>query len=348
MASNDSYFIEILNNANVNLHRYGNLVIYILGMVGDLLSAFVFFQRSWRKNVCVFYFLIGLFLNSLYLHSTILGTALITGFNINAQNSSVILCKLYYYTVYLSATLFPTVLILASIDRLLISSQNVDTRLYSSKRLAYFSVSLSTFFWVVFNFHVLIKTNLQQLGPSSFGCYYDLSILYIEFISYSLVIFNCLFCFLMIILSIFAFKNVRGIRVIPRQRQTQIRSMTKKDFQLLRCLFVQDIVYISLSFVPSIYSVYSTATMNQRRTPLEQAINDFIENFLYFIFYTFHCVSCFIFLTVSKAFRRELKRKIYKMCGKDLISIREEDNGPTNVRSNNVELNFVSTIVLPA
>jgi len=186
------------------------------------------------------------------------------------------------------------------------------------------------------------------LGPSSIGCYYDLSILYIDFVSYSLVIFNCLFCFLMIILSIFAFKNVRGIRVIPRQRQTQIRSMTKKDFQLLRCLFAQDIVYICLSFFPSIYCVYSTATMNQLRTPLEQAINEFIENFLNFIFYIFHCVSFFIFLTVSKAFRREMKRAIYKMCGKDLIPIREEDNGQTNVRSNNVELNVVSTIVLPA
>ena len=43
---------------------------------------------------------------------------------------------------------------------------------------------------------------------------------------------------LMIILCIFAFKNVRRIRAIPREKRHQIRSMTKKDFQLLRCLFV--------------------------------------------------------------------------------------------------------------
>ena len=53
----------------------------------------------------------------------------------------------------------------------------------------------------------------------------------------------------MIILSIFAFKNVRHIRAIPRQQRHQIRSMTKKDFQLLRCLFVQDIVYIIFSII---------------------------------------------------------------------------------------------------
>ena len=74
----------------------------------------------------------------------------------------------FIYVSFLFSTLLPTILILASIDRLLISSQNVDTRLYSSKRLAYFSISISTFFWIVFNFHILIKVNIQELYPSVF------------------------------------------------------------------------------------------------------------------------------------------------------------------------------------
>jgi hypothetical protein len=57
----------------------------------------------------------------------------------------------------------------------IISSQNVDTRLYSSRRLAYFMISISVFFWIVFNFHILVKVNIQQFSPSDFVCYYNLS-----------------------------------------------------------------------------------------------------------------------------------------------------------------------------
>ncbi|CAF4264335.1 unnamed protein product, partial [Adineta steineri] len=70
------------------------------------------------------------------------GSIFTLGYNIAAQNNNVALCKIYIYVAYICATCSPTVLILASIDRLLISSQNVDTRLYSSKRLAYFMISI--------------------------------------------------------------------------------------------------------------------------------------------------------------------------------------------------------------
>jgi hypothetical protein len=146
----------------------------------------------------------------------------------------------------------------------------------------------------------------------------------------------------MIILSIFAFKNVRGIRVIPRQRQTQIRSMTKKDFQLLRCLFVHDIVYIICNFFLNLYYVYAAARVRQVQTTLEEAIGDFFGDFLTFLQQIAYCVSFFIFIIVSKAFRNELKRMMYKMVGKNLNHVREEEN---NKRAN-VELNVVHSVVL--
>ncbi|CAF4890213.1 unnamed protein product [Rotaria sp. Silwood1] len=317
MSSLDNYYSEILNNIIVYLYRYGNLTIYIIGNIGNLLSIFIFCKKSWRKNVCVFYFLIFLLLSSAYLNSTILGTAFINGFQIYAQNSSVILCKLLHYTAVLFSTLLPTILILASIDRLLISSQNVDTRLYSSKRLAYFSISLSTFFWIIFNF---------------------------QFVTYSLMIFNCFFCLFMIILSIFAYKNVRHIRCIPRNRQYQIRTMTKKDFQLLRCLFIQDIVYIFVSLIPALYSVYTTSTKDQIRTPLEESIVYFLQSLFTFIYFTFYGSSFFIFFIVSKAFRHGLKRFIFKIIGKELMTLREEDNRQEN--NENLNIPVVSKIIL--
>jgi hypothetical protein len=223
---------------------------------------------------------------------------------------------------------------------LLISSQNVDTRLYSSKRLAYFSVSLGTLFWFVFYFHILVKVNLQEFSPSSVYCFYDYSIAYSDFVSYSSFITISFFSLTMIILLILAFKNVRRIRAVPRQQQrNQIRSMTRKDFQLLRCLYVHDIVYIICSLFLNMYYVYGTATTDQVRTPLGEAIYLFIFNLLSFLHHIPYCASFLIFLGASKSFRCEMKRMMHKIVCKEVELNREKDDANLNV--------VVSTIVVP-
>jgi hypothetical protein len=250
---------------------------------------------------------------------------------------------LYFYVSFVFATLSPTILILASIDRLLISSQNVDTRLYSSKRLAYFSISISIVFWIIFNTHTLIKVNIQEKDPFHFVCYYDFS-KYHDFVTYSSSIIHVVFFLLMIILCMFAFKNVRRIRSISREKQHQIRSMTKKDFQLLRCLFVQDIIFIIFGMLIILYYIYYVITKSQIETARDKALIHFLNKFFASLYAIPFSTNFFVFVIVSKAFRHELKRTIYKIIGKELIPIREKDN----VGRDNVELNVVSAIVLPA
>ena len=331
MSSSDSYYITILNNTFIYINRYIVPVVCILALTGNLLSALLFAKKSWRKNVCVFYFNICLIINSCYIISSMLGGILMIGFKMNMFNTSVFLCKAYYYVAFLFSTLLPTVLILASIDRLLISSQNVDTRLYSSKRLAYFSISINVFFWIVFYSHLLIKVNIQQPSSSTPLCYFALSPTYLAFVSYFTLIINTLSCLAMVILSILSFKNVRSIRAVPRQQRQQIRTMTKKDFQLLRCLFAHDVVYTIFSIGFMINMVYDTAVINKIQTPLEQAIKDFFENLTNFFHHIPFCASFFIFIGLSKAFRHELKRMIYKIVGKDLIVLRDEEKRQENV-----------------
>jgi hypothetical protein len=122
--------------------------------------------------------------------------------------------------------------------------------------------------------------------------------------------------------------------------------MKKKDFQLLRCLFVQGIVYIPFAMLIDGDYVYEAATRDQTQTPLEQAINNFLNDFFTFLYNIQCCTSFYIFIAISKAFRHDLKRMAYKICGKDLMPIREEEEN----RQNNVELNVivVSNVVLPS
>ena len=238
---------------------------------------------------------------------------------------------LLYFVLFLP--LYPIILILASIDRLLISSQNVDTRLYSSKRLAYFSISIGVAVWFLFSLHILIKVDIRQIYPFVYTCYYELSKSYLDFFLYSSVFVCVSVPAVMIVLSILSFKNVRRIRAVPRPKRKEIRSMTKKDFQLLRCLYVLNIVYIVCTFIISFSIVRSTTVRYQNRTPLDQAIDSFLNDLGAFINFMPYCTSFFIFVGISKAFRYELKRWAYRLCGKDPATIRasgEENNLPNS------------------
>jgi len=166
---------------------------------------------------------------------------------------------------------------------------------------------LQGIFWFLFFFHILVKVNLQGFSPFSF-CFFDYSKIYSDFVNYSSFLICSLLSFAMIILSIFAFKNVQRIRSIPRQQRRQIRSMNKKDFQLLRCLFVHNIVYIICNLFFNLYNVYSTFMTKQIQTLFQLSIYLFLFNILNFIHHISYCTSFFIFIIISKAFRNEFKR----------------------------------------
>ena len=325
MSSSDSYIVAILTSIPIYVYRFVIPVLFVLGNLGNLFTVFIFSKKTWRKNVCVFYFLICLLTDFIFINSTIFGSILILGFNINIQNSNVILCKLFYYISYACSVYLPLILILASIDRLLVSSQNVDTRLYSSKRLAYLSIGISASVCIIYSLHILIQVNIQQLYPTIFICYYDLSPFYSVFLAYTTLIQSILIPLIMIILSILSFKNVRRIQSIPRQQRQNIRSMNKKDFQLLRCLYVHNIIYILCSIVLAVGVIFSTVTQRQLQTSVGQEVSNFLNSFGSFLHHIPYCVSFFIFVYFSKAFRMELKKIMFKICGQNLIAATEDD-----------------------
>lgn len=334
--------IDILDDFIIYLYRYIAPVLYLTGILGNSLSAVIFFQKSWKRKVCVFYFINCLLVNFAYINTTLLGSIFTFGFSTGKENKSAALCKVFYYLSYLLSVLLPNILILASIDRLLISSPSVGTRLYSSKRLAYFSITVSTLFWLLFYMHVLIKIDIRQIDESDFVCYYDTSGFYFEFISYSTLIIAVGLGLTLIILSVLAYKNVHRIRSIPRQQRNELRSMHKKDFQLLICLYIHDIVYIIFNVFIAVYYVYIAATKSQIRTVDHQKIDNFISGFGSFIHHIPYCASFFIFFIASKSFRQDIRRMVYKICWKEVEIIRISGTRPQNHRQVGVELNIVT------
>ncbi|CAF0862984.1 unnamed protein product [Adineta steineri] len=62
-------------------------------------------------------------------------------------------------------------LILASIDRVLVTSSNTRTRQRSTRRLAYICIGSGTLFWTLFHCHTLILTDIQEIAPGYSICY---------------------------------------------------------------------------------------------------------------------------------------------------------------------------------
>lgn len=121
--------------------------------------------------------------------------------------------------------------------------------------------------------------------------------------------------------------------------------MTKKDFRLLRCLFVQDVLYITFSTWLIALYIYQAITKDRIRTTLGQALLNFLQKLATFLFQIPYFSNFFVFMIISKAFRCEFKRLVYKIMGKDLVSIQEK-NRKDNTGKDNVAFNVISTIIL--
>jgi len=273
------------------IYKYTLPIMFILSNCGNFISMTIFFRKSWRKNVCVLYLKSYLLVNTFY--------------NISDFNS--ILCKIYQYTLYLSISLSINTLFMASIDRLLISSQKIDIRMYSSKRLAYFLLSISTPFWIIYYLHFLIKSDVEEVFDDYFSCTFGNSEPYLSFVYYSIAGTNFIACSLMIILCILSFKNVKQIRVFPSHQHQGMRSMTKKDFQLLRCLYALDVIHTVFTLLTTTYDAYALLTESQRQTSWDRSKNRFFAQLFTILNMIPHVSSFWIFVSISKAFRSEIK-----------------------------------------
>ena len=336
--------VELINKIIIVLYQYICTSLYISGNVGNLFCLIIFCQKPWRKNVCVFYFLVLLLLDTIYLNSSVVGYFLTYGFNFNLIRVNGVVCKLFNYVSIFLSILSPTILICASIDRLLISSKNIDTRLYSSRRLAYFSISISSIIWSIFFLHVLIKFDIQQLTPFYSICLFNLMEFYAIFMLHSMLLINIVVFVVMIILSVLSFKNVHRIRSIPRRQRQIGRTMHKKDFQLLRCLFAKDIIYIFCNIFLCFYVIFNTITSSRVRTLWEQQLNALLFHVSSLIHHISSCASFFTYVLISRAFRQDFQRLVWKMVGKDIPAIRDDEPNEQVIGRVTQEMVIVHTI----
>ncbi|CAF3713833.1 unnamed protein product [Rotaria sordida] len=126
LSYNESLII-LLDNISTQFNRYVSILIFLFGVVGNILNILVLSQRALRSNSCAWIFLASSIAN---LISILFGltTRIISGWTTDPIDNIGWACKLRAFVVFSTRTIASWLIVLATVDRWLSSSTNVHRR----------------------------------------------------------------------------------------------------------------------------------------------------------------------------------------------------------------------------
>ena len=317
--SSQSNLITSLQLSQKYLFRIGGPILIFIGSVSCILNIIIFTKKNLRKNPCSIYLLAFNVNNFFMIYLTILLAILLYGYNLPLASYNIGCCRFSLYMSVLLDILSPFYLILASVDRVLVTSNNAETRRRSTRRLAYMCISGVTLFWVLVHIYALILGNIIQIAPNYFACYFT-SATALTFVSYyTLIIRSILVPLIMATLAVWTVKNIRSIRharvapvasAITVTAEGGLNATRSKDRQLILILLSDIMIYIiSISMLSGVI-IYQQFTQYEVKSYEQIQIDLFLQSVAAFINHIRFCVECYANLVISKTFRNELKNTI--------------------------------------
>jgi hypothetical protein len=300
-----------------SVFQFGGITLLSIGSVSCILNLLVFTSNTLRKNPCAICFAAMSAIDLLYLYLGLLLTIFQSGFNYNPGANNIVYCRSVYYVDLILASLGPTYLIVASIDRTLVTSRNAGTRKQSTRRLSILCLLSLALFWAVFHIHALIFIKIIQIAPDYFICYFQPGAYTVFITYYSLFLVGIIPPLLMAIFGFLTVKNIRQVRRPLHQSHASAIDTTtvgrtytveSKDRQLIRMLIMEIIIYLFSRFPSTIFLIYQQITQDQTKSAEQISTEQFIANITYFLGFIDSSVSCYTNILVSKSFRTELKR----------------------------------------
>jgi hypothetical protein len=293
-----------LKTIQTQLNLYGYSIFMILGNIGNVFIIILFSQP--RQNTCSIYLISSAVANMLYL--TFTGLFEIFPFYYGDETiRAIILCKLHAYTINVLGQITKTLLVLACIDRFLITNARASFRAFSTIKRAKYLIFFSIIFWSLLNIYVPIVTTVANGQCGIFGIY---STIY----TVSIIIFVGLIP--PIILGIFgylAYHNMRQrrVRIQPVVHNTNI-SIQQRDHNLLLIVMSEVFFYVVTTILyPLILleMMISRYIIPNKSVPYLQ-IESFISSIAYLLLFINSAVPFYIYLIASKSFRRDFKQLI--------------------------------------
>jgi hypothetical protein len=320
-SSSDADLIVLLNHVSTQLNRYFAISIFLFGVVGNIANILVLSQRPLRSNPCAWLFLVS---SIAYLISILAGLAprFLSTWNADLTNTSQVLCKIRAFFVFDSITVAFWLVMLATVDRWLSSSTDVNRRQRSSLKNAQRGVILiivvSSIFetQVIYCFEANLTNTPLKCDTKTVMCGM-LSDIFFALISILIPLF---FMFMFGLMIISYVRQVQA-RVYPRTMSTNGRvghntttvstgrpnQSRKMDRQLLIMLFIQVVLMLVFTLPISLSKIYTTITRDAPKSALENTIENFIFNLFLLFLYTASGMPFYIYtLSGGSVFRKAL------------------------------------------
>ena len=242
---------------------------------------------------------------------------LIIGYGINLPATSISACRWFYYVGYVLTCSSASYVIVAAIDRILITSSNARTRQRSTRRNILTWIISLTIVWMLFHIHALIYMRILHYGPGFIVCSYQPGT-YTTFITYCRLLTNgTIPPLLMIFFGLWTIRNIRKISraTHPADAMNQAnagsnssRAVQSKDHQFIRMLLVDIVFYVVSVSTSTIFLIYQQIIQYQIKTIEQVTYEGYVASIGYFLVYLAPSVSRYANLIVSKNFRIEFKR----------------------------------------
>ncbi|UJR32404.1 hypothetical protein I4U23_019866 [Adineta vaga] len=304
-----------------DLYCIGGFLLMIIGSISCILNITVFSQNNLRKNPCALCFMAFNISSLLLLYLSLLPAVLQIGFNIEPGAYNLPYCRLRYYLGFLFACLPPFYLILASIDRTLITSSNVNIRQWSNCSFIYRCLFGITLFWMLFHSHAFVYIDIVEFEQGYSVCYFQRG-LYSVLVSYYTLIVNGIIP--LVLLSTFTILTMRNLhrrsarivaglrsRTYPGRLVNHRTTFRRIDRQLIRMLLIEIFTCVIFNFVHPGVLLYRQITQYQVKSHEVQMIEEFIISISTLSVHIPFCTSLYTNLIISKTFRKEIIRAVF-------------------------------------
>ncbi|CAF1104586.1 unnamed protein product [Adineta steineri] len=301
--------IARLPSITIDVNRIILSIQLIVGTFGNLMNILIFTRRTLRNNPCSLYFLASSIGNIFFLYSSLLSRLLSSGWQIDFSNTSVLLCKLRIYFVYIFLSLDQWSIVLASFDRYLISSRNIRLRQLSNVSIARKIILITISLIFLIHFHTLIWYTSYYKGTvltcASLGQIYPI------IFSIFFLIFTCLLPpIFMGIFGLLTILNIRKVRiqVVPQNNNVRNERLRTQDRELMKMLLIQVIVSIICTAPFAFDTLFNAIVANFTRSSSFIVINTFADTLARVFIYFNPVVGFFIYTLAGPIFRIETKR----------------------------------------
>ncbi|CAF1144624.1 unnamed protein product [Adineta steineri] len=297
----------ILSTIQSQLNFYTYTIVMAAGNIGNIFVLILFTRQ--RQNACSIYLISSTIVNSIYL--TFTSFIQLSPFDYtDGTTRAFILCKLRSYLAGVLGLTTKTLIVLACIDRFMITNRRANLRAFSTPKRAKYFVCFFCIFWPIFGCHAAVMTTIINRQCGQFGIYSIIYTIYVAiFVGFIPPITSGTLGYL-------TYKSLRQrrnrIEPVAHHGNNANAPIRRRDRELLIMVMSEVFVYIITSLP---YPFILLEMMISRNVVLNKSIQyTQIELFIFgialLLVYMNAAAPFYIYIISSKGFRREFKQLI--------------------------------------